>query len=143
MKKFGLMAAVCAALIIGTDATQAADESEDTALAAEDLQELFPGNYEAEVAGYDMLITGSSNGTLKGQAFSRKDDGRWWVNEGTLCVAWSNWTDGKPMCGVITRKGDWYFSQNNKGEGMRFRRIQELASSAYKASPGKSAEDTR
>lgn len=142
MKRIGLLAAACAALIVGTDATQAADEGEIATLAAEDLQQLFPGNYEAEVAGYDMLITGSSNGTLKGQAFSRNDDGRWWVNEDTLCVAWSNWTEGKPMCGVITRKGEWYTSQNEKGESMRFRRIQEVASSAFKANPGKSSDDT-
>ena len=143
MKNLGLMAVVCAALIGGTEATQAAGDEDPVALAAEDLQQLFPGNYEAEVEGYDMLITGSTNGMLKGQAFSRKDEGRWWINEDTLCVAWSNWTDGKPMCGVITRKGDWYFSQNQKGEGMRFRRVQELASTAYKAGRGKSEEDTR
>ncbi len=143
MKRVSVMVAACAALIIGTDATQATDQNEVAALAAEELQQLFPGKYEAEVAGYDMLITGSSNGTLKGQAFSRKDDGRWWVNEGALCVAWSNWTDGKPMCGVITRQGEWYFSQNKKGEGMRFRRVEELMSTAFKASPGKSEDDTR
>ena len=143
MRKFGLMAAAVAALIVGTDATQAADDEQDVALAAEELQKLFPGNYEAEVKGYDMLITGSSNGHLKGEAFSRKDDGRWWVSEDTLCVAWSNWTDGKPMCGVIRQKGEWYFSQNEKGEGMRFRRIQELAASGYKNTNGKSTEDTR
>ena len=143
MKPFSLVVAVSAALIVSTETTQAADENQAPALAAEELQELFPGNYEAEVAGYDMLITGSSNGTLKGQAFSRKDDGRWWVTEDTLCVAWSNWTDGKPMCGVITRQGDWYHSQNEEGEGMRFRRIQELASSTFKVERGKSSEDTR
>ena len=143
MKNFGLMAAAFAALIVGTDATQAAEDGQDAALAAEELQQLFPGNYEAEVKGYDMLITGSSNGMLKGEAFSRKDDGRWWVSEDTLCVAWSNWTDGKPMCGVITQKGEWYFSKNKKGEGMRFRRIQELASTGFKNSGGKSSEDTR
>ena len=143
MRKFGLMAAAVAALIVGTDATQAADDEQDVALAAEELQKLFPGNYEAEVKGYDMLITGSSNGHLKGEAFSRKDDGRWWVSEDTLCVAWSNWTDGKPMCGVIRQKGEWYFSQNERGEGMRFRRIQELAASGYKNDNGKSSEDTR
>ncbi len=143
MKRLSLMTAVCAAMIIGTDATQAADETQVAPLAAEDIQQLFPGNYEAEVAGYDMLITGSSNGLLKGEAFSRKDDGRWWVAEDTLCVSWSNWTDGKPMCGVITQKGDWYFSQNDKGEGMRFRRIQELASTGFKAPSGRQAEDTR
>lgn len=143
MKNFGLVAAVVAALVVGTDATQATDDGQDTALAAEDLQQLFPGDYEAEVGGYDMLITGSSNGMLKGQAFSRKDDGRWWVSEDTLCVAWSSWTDGKPMCGVITQKGEWYFSQNEKGEAMRFRRVQELASSQFKAPSGKSSDDTR
>lgn len=143
MKKLSLMAAFGAAMIIGTDATNAADEDQAAPLVAEDIQRLFPGNYEAEVAGYDMLITGSSNGMLKGEAFSRKDDGRWWVSEDTLCVAWSNWTDGKPMCGVITQKGDWYFSQNQKGEGMRFRRIQELASSGFNASTSKSTDDKR
>lgn len=143
MKTLSLTAAFCAAMIVGTDATQAAEESQEAPLVAEDIQQLFPGNYEAEVAGYDMLITGSSNGLLQGQAFSRKDDGRWWVADDTLCVSWSNWTDGKPMCGVITQKGDWYFSQNDKGEGMRFRRIQELASTGFKPKGGEASEDTR
>jgi len=35
MKKFGLMAAAFAALIVGTDATQAADDGQDAAVAAE------------------------------------------------------------------------------------------------------------
>ena len=35
---------------------------------------------------------------------------------------------GKPeVCGAITQEGGWFFSQNEKGEGMKFRKVQEFA----------------
>ncbi|MEM7426923.1 MAG: hypothetical protein AAF441_12580 [Pseudomonadota bacterium] len=122
------LAALAAAAVSLSPANATEDALEGTPkLEAEQIKELFPGNYAAKVAGYDMLITGSTDGKLRGRAFSRQDRGRWWVEENALCVAWSNWTEGKPMCGEITIEGDWYFSQNEKGEGMKFRKVEALA----------------
>ena len=121
--------AVMAAAAISTVPAHASDDDapEQPKLAAEEIKELFPGNFAAKVKGYDMLITGSTDGMLRGRAFSRQDRGRWWVEEDTLCVAWSNWTEGKPMCGEITMDGDWYSSKNAKGEGMKFRKVEKVA----------------
>ena len=131
MKRLAIFA--IAATVIGTAGAAWADtDAKDTVLGAEELKLLFPGNYKARVAGYDMLITGSINGGLKGRAFNRGDSGRWWVEEDTLCVAWSNWTSGEAMCGEITRKGEWFYSRNEEGEGMKFRRIQEVAWSTHR-----------
>lgn len=128
MKKIALIALTAIGCGVGSVALAADDSNKQDMLAANEIMELFPGNYKAEVSGYDMLITGSTNGDLRGRAFNRQDRGKWWVQDDTLCVSWSNWTDGKPMCGAITRDGDWFTSSNDKGEGMRFQKIQTLAS---------------
>ena len=118
-----------AATAITLSPAYASDESggEKPKLEGEEIKELFPGNFAAKVKGYDMLITGSTDGMLRGRAFSRQDRGRWWVEENNLCVAWSNWTEGKPVCGEITVDGDWYSSQNAEGEGMKFRKVEKVA----------------
>ena len=124
-----LVFAAMAATAITLSPAYASEESgvEKPKLAGEEIKELFPGNFAAKVKGYDMLITGSTDGMLRGRAFSRQDRGRWWVEENNLCVAWSNWTEGKPVCGEITVEGDWYSSQNAKGEGMKFRKVEKVA----------------
>ncbi len=126
--KIRALAAVAAVAISVIPAYASEDSAaEKPKLKAEAIKELFPGNFAAKVAGYDMLITGSTDGNLRGRAFSRQDRGRWWVEENALCVAWSNWTDGKPVCGEITLEGDWYFSQSEKGEDMKFRKVETVA----------------
>ena len=121
--------AAMAAIAVSLAPAQASEDvaAETPKLEAEEIKQLFPGNFAAKVKGYDMLITGSTDGKLRGRAFSRQDRGRWWVEKDTLCVAWSNWTDGKPMCGEITLDGDWYSSKNAKGEGMKFKKVEKVA----------------
>jgi hypothetical protein len=91
-------------------------------LEAKEVRALFPGKYEAQVRGYKIVVIANQNGSLAGSAFNRSDKGRWWVKSNNLCVAWSNWTDGKPTCGRISRSGSWYVSYNASGNLMKFRR---------------------
>ena len=127
MKKLALIALTAVCCGVGIPAIAGDSGNDTTALPGDAIKQLFPGNFEAEVKGYDMLITGSTDGMLKGKAFHRRDRGRWWVKDDSLCVAWKNWTDGEPVCGAITQEGDWFFSQNEKGEGMKFRKVREFA----------------
>ena len=87
MKRLTLIALTAIGCGVGSVAFAAEDSDQKVALGSDEIKQLFPGNYKAEVAGYDMLITGSTNGNLRGRAFSRQDRGKWWVQEDTLCVA--------------------------------------------------------
>ncbi len=127
MKKMGIIAFGLIVFGYSSVAYGLDSQPHPSALEGKELLRLFPGKYKAEVAGYDMLITGSSNGMLKGQAFNRQDHGKWWVEKGSLCISWSNWTDGKPMCGKVVREGGWFMTRNAKGEGLKFQRIRKLA----------------
>ncbi len=69
MKKIALIALTAIGCGVGSVALAADDSNKQDMLAANEIMELFPSNYKAEVSGYDMLITGSTNGDLRGRAF--------------------------------------------------------------------------
>jgi len=118
LKATCLTAILGAAFIVPAQPVNAGERT----LKAKEVRALFPGRYEARVHGYKLAVVANGNGSLAGAAFNRTDKGRWWVKGNRLCVAWSNWTDGKPTCGRITRSGKWYVSHNASGSAMKFRR---------------------
>lgn len=77
-------------------------------LKAAEIDRLFPGTYEARVEGHTVTITARANGTMKGSALLASDTGRWWRKGNALCVAFSNWGDGRTLCGNLRRAGSWY-----------------------------------
>lgn len=108
-----------AALCAGSLAASAGQATLD----ASAIQALFPGHYEASVAGgYILLISAHGDGSLDGRAFGREDKGRWEIAGDRLCVSWSQWTKGKPKCGDIAQVGSWFTATNAEdGEMLRFR----------------------
>ncbi|MGB5214758.1 MAG: hypothetical protein WBN88_14065 [Anderseniella sp.] len=91
------------------------------------LEGLFPGHYEAHVAGgYRLLISAKDDGTMLGRAFGKEDKGAWVIKDEELCIAWRSWTRGKYKCGAITQNGDWFVATNSKnGETMKFKAINK------------------
>jgi hypothetical protein len=91
------------------------------------LEGLFPGHYEAHVAGgYRLLISAKDDGTMLGRAFGKEDKGVWVIKGEELCIAWRSWTSGKYKCGAITQNGDWFVATNSEnGETMKFKAINK------------------
>jgi hypothetical protein len=85
------------------------------------IKQLFPGYFEARVKGYKVTLTGHKNGALKGEAYGRKDEGRWSVKGNALCVSFNDWTKGEAMCGTIVKDGEWFVAAINDGSKMKFR----------------------
>ncbi len=86
------------------------------------VSKIFPGQFEAKVKGYRVFFSGSRGGKLRGEAYGRQDEGRWYAKGGKLCVAWNDWTDGKAMCGNIVQQNGWYVATSAQGEVLKFRR---------------------
>ncbi len=109
-------------------AEQPADSPADELLMESDaLEGLFPGHYEARVAGgYRLLISAKDDGTMLGRAFGKEDKGVWVIKDEELCIAWRSWTRGQYKCGAITQNGDWFVATNSKnGETMKFKAIKK------------------
>jgi hypothetical protein len=86
------------------------------------IKGLFPGYFEAKVQGYRILFAGYRNGSLKGEAYGRQDQGHWFVKGDALCVSWEKWTKGKTTCGSISQQGGWFVASGGSGEMLKFRR---------------------
>jgi len=101
------------------------------------LEGLFPGYYEARVAGgYTLLIAAKDDGTMLGRAFGKEDHGVWVIKDEELCIAWRSWTRGQYKCGTITQNGAWYVATNSQdGETMMFKPIDKR--SVYTARVGR------
>ncbi len=91
------------------------------------LEGLFPGTYEARVAGgYRLLIAANDDGTMLGRAFGKEDKGLWVIKDEELCISWRSWTRGEYKCGAISQNGDWFVATNSKdGETMMFKAIDK------------------
>lgn len=116
-------AALAAAAIFAVPAAHA----DELALEPEAIAALFPGHYEARVAGgYRLLIAAKEDGSMLGRAFGREDKGAWKLEDNKLCVAWRSWTRGKFKCGSIVQNGGWYVATNDKdGDKMQFRPVDK------------------
>ena len=101
--------------------------ADDLSLEPEAIAALFPGHYEARVAGgYRLLIAAKEDGSLMGRAFGKEDKGAWKLEDNKLCVAWRSWTRGKFKCGSIVQNGDWYVATNAEdGDTMQFRPVDK------------------
>ena len=98
-------------------------------LETEALEGLFPGHYEARVAGgYRLLIAAREDGTMLGRAFGKEDRGVWVIKDEQLCIAWRSWTRGQYKCGAISQHGEWYVATSpQNGETMKFKPIDKRA----------------
>lgn len=118
-------AALCAATALSCLPASANDLS----LEPEAIAALFPGHYEARVAGgYRLMIAANEDGSMMGRAFGKEDKGAWKLEDDKLCVAWRSWTRGKFKCGSIVQNGDWYVAINAEdGDTMKFRPVDRRA----------------
>jgi|GEM_PF-2721398 len=100
---------------------------EQLSLEPDFLEGLFPGHYEARVAGgYRLLIAANDDGTMLGRAFGKEDRGLWVIKDEELCIAWRSWTRGQYKCGAITQNGEWFVATNSQnGETMMFKPINK------------------
>ena len=119
--KLPALAAIAAAIAV----TSLPAAAEDLSLEPEAIAALFPGHYEARVAGgYRLLIAAKEDGSMMGRAFGKEDKGAWKLEDNKLCVAWRSWTRGKFKCGSITQNGDWFVATNAEdGDTMQFRPV--------------------
>ena len=86
------------------------------------IKGLFPGFFEAKAQGYTILFSGYRNGRLKGKAYGRQDQGRWFVSGNNICVSWDQWTKGQTKCGSISQQDGWFIARGGGKEILKFRR---------------------
>jgi hypothetical protein len=102
-------------------------QADEVSLEPEAIAALFPGHYEARVAGgYKLMIAAREDGSMMGRAFGREDRGQWKLEDNRLCVAWRSWTSGKFKCGSIAQHGDWFVATSERGDKtMKFRAVDK------------------
>ncbi len=89
------------------------------ALTHSELGKLFPGSFYAVVNGsLTMNIVARANGTMSGKVAGYQDTGRWSVQAGRLCIAWSKWMNGRTTCSAVVDTGAWY-----QGSGVKFKKL--------------------
>ena len=123
MTRFPYFARLLAVLFLIFEASPAfADDDYLDELA---LRALFPGQYEAELGDQEKaVISANLNGDLSGR-LSRgwHDKGRWWITTDSLCISWSVWTGGKPICGRVQQDGEWYTASEAGKSLIKFKRL--------------------
>lgn len=48
------------------------------------------------------VVSGDISGFSVASLFAPKEDGRWWINNNSLCQQWPSWYDGRQFCFKIT-----------------------------------------
>jgi hypothetical protein len=97
--------------IIGLLAAAAAQAGEQ--LSGRDLQQLFPGRFQAMVpGGFIVSITARRDGSLLAEFLSKADTGRWSIKSGKLCIKFSKWLDGRTSCSIVVEEAGWYRSDD-------------------------------
>ena len=116
-----------AAVLATGIALAAPAQAGENSLEPEAIAALFPGHYEARVAGgYKLMIAAREDGSMMGRAFGREDRGQWKLEDNRLCVAWRSWTSGKYKCGSIAQHGDWFVATSERGDKtMKFRAVDK------------------
>lgn len=85
-------------------------------LSHKEVRNLFPGRYVVNVMGtYEVRVNMRANGLVTGTAAGERDTGRWSIESGKLCIAWSTWNNGRKDCSVLQRDGN-----RVKGRGFWF-----------------------
>jgi hypothetical protein len=88
-------------------------------LTGNELRNLFPGHFRAVVSGLiTFRITIRRDGSLSAiSPRGKKDQGRWSVNAGKLCIKFDNWLGARVRCTAIAQDAGWYI-----GSGVKFKR---------------------
>jgi hypothetical protein len=88
------------------------------------LLKLFPGTYGGVASdGTRIRIMGRADGTIRGIADQKHDQGRWSVEGNALCIQWTFWLGAMKRCGAVHRDGPWYVAVKKDGSArMKFRR---------------------
>ena len=87
-------------------------------LPPQELRQLFPGQFRAQVKGYDVRFVATRDGRIKGFYGGFTDEGRWSLRGNRLCIMLKDWLDGKTTCSPVRRTRGWYLAR-----GIRFRRM--------------------
>jgi len=74
------------------------------------LKRLFPGQFQAIIKGYKVRFSAMGNGRLYGKYKNYKDQGRWSVRSGRLCIMLKEWMNGETKCSSVTKRNGWYQS---------------------------------
>lgn len=53
----------------------------------------------------DGVVIGDISGFSVARMFAPKEEGRWWVEDDSLCQKWPTWYDGRRFCFKITPLG--------------------------------------
>jgi hypothetical protein len=92
-------------------------------LSARDLQELFPGRFQAIVQGSLVIsITARRDGSLLAEVLTKSDTGEWSIRSGQLCIRFAKWREGRTSCSPVVAEAGWY-----RGNDVVFREAEGLA----------------
>ena len=54
----------------------------------------------------DGVVVGDVSGISAASMFAPKEEGRWWVDDDSLCQKWPTWYKGRQFCFKITSLGE-------------------------------------
>ena len=54
----------------------------------------------------DGVVVGDVSGISAASMFAPKEEGRWWVDDDSLCQKWPTWYRGRQFCFKITSLGE-------------------------------------
>ena len=67
----------------------------------------------------DGVVVGDVSGISAASMFAPKEEGRWWVEDDSLCQKWPSWYKGRQFCFKITSLGEgrisWLRDDGAKG----------------------------
>ncbi|MCX8570888.1 hypothetical protein [Aminobacter sp. MET-1] len=67
----------------------------------------------------DGVVVGDVTGISAARMFTPKEEGRWWIEDNSLCQKWPSWYKGRQFCFKITSLGDrrisWIRDDGAKG----------------------------
>ena len=105
MNKLSVLA-IAGALTLASHSQAGAEEK----VSPSTLKRLFPGQFQAIVKGYKVRFRATGNGRLYGTYKNLKDQGRWSVRSGRLCIMLKEWMNGQTKCSSVTKQNGWYQS---------------------------------
>jgi hypothetical protein len=89
-------------------------------LSSRALTNLFPGRFHVVVTGLiNFKITARGDGSLSAVSpRGKKDNGRWSIRAGELCIKFNKWLGGRTRCTAIVQEAGWYI-----GPKVKFKRV--------------------
>ena len=115
------------AIVVSLAATEAQAGEQ---LSGRQLQQLFPGRFEAVVrATLPVSITARRDGFLLARFMGKSDSGNWSIRSDKLCIRFSKWRGGRTSCSPVVEEAGWY-----RTSGVAFREVDDIALAAPTAS---------